>query len=102
MKLGSHQDSAQAMHRVRVGMTGLAMVLVLIVIASVVFSSANREDPVAAVGAPNAVVVANMSDPTGNTLAPREKDEPLAEMGVTPSTSSTEAAGDEPRGAAKP
>ena len=94
MKSGSHQDSAQAMQRVRVGMTGLLIVLVLIGLASAIFSSANRDVPVAAIGAPNASVVANMTDSgSSNTVAEKTKgkDEPLAEMGVTPSTASTEA-----------
>lgn len=79
------------MQRVRVGMTGLLIVLVLIGLASAVFSSANRDVPVAAIGAPNASVVANISDAMGNTAVAKGKDEPLAEMGVTPSTGSTEA-----------
>lgn len=91
MKSGSHQDSAQTMQRVRVGMTGLLIVLVLIGLASAIFSSANRDVPVAAIGAPNASVVANMTDGSGNTVAEKGKDEPLAEMGVTPSTGATEA-----------
>lgn len=77
------------MQRVRVGMTGLAMVLVLIGLASAIFTSANRDQPVSAIGASNASVVANMID--GNSLVGKDKDEPLAELGVAPSTSSTEA-----------
>ena len=93
MKSGSHQDSAQAMQRVRVGMTGLLIVLVLIGLASAIFSSANRDVPVAAIGASNASVVANLADGgAANTAVEKGKDEPLAEMGVTPSTGSTEAA----------
>ena len=88
---GSQQNSAQVMQRVRVGLTGLAIVLVLIGLASVIFSSANRDAPVAAIGAPNAAVVANMTEGNGSAVAEKGKDEPLAEMGVTPSTSSTEA-----------
>ena len=79
------------MQRVRVGMTGLAMVLVLIGLASAIFSSANRDAPVAAIGAPNASVVANMTGDPGNTTAVKGKDEPLAELGVAPSTTSTDA-----------
>jgi hypothetical protein len=78
------------MQRVRVGMTGLAIVLVLIGLASAIFSSANREAPVTAVGAPNASVVANMTDEDANSAALKEKDEPLAELGVAPSTASTD------------
>jgi hypothetical protein len=96
MKSGSQQESTQVMQRVRVGLTGLAIVLVLIGLASAIFSSANRDQPVMAIGAPNASVVANISDLTsGNAVADKArgkgKDEPLAEMGVTPSTASTEA-----------
>jgi len=44
MKSGS-QETSQSMQRVRVGVTGLAMVMVLIALASAIFSSANREEP---------------------------------------------------------
>ena len=91
MKSGSH-DTAQTMQRVRVGLTGLAIVLVLIALASAIFTSANREEPVAAVGASNALVVANMTAP-GNVAADAGNDEPLAELGVTPSTGSADATG---------
>ncbi|OYY91115.1 MAG: hypothetical protein B7Y45_05195 [Sphingomonas sp. 28-66-16] len=73
------------MQRVKVGMTGLAFVLLLIGLASAVFSSANREPPVQAVGASKPEVVANLSmgdNPIGNEA---EVKEPLAELGVTPS-----------------
>ena len=84
-------DSVQTMQRVRVGMTGLAMVLVLIGLASAIFTSANRDAPVAAVGAPKADVVANMTgDVIGNVTVEKKADEPLAELGVSPSTASTE------------
>lgn len=76
------------MQRVRVGMTGLAVVLVLIGLASAIFSSANRDEPVSAVGAPNASIVANMTDTIANTA--EKKDEPLAELGVAPITTSTD------------
>ncbi len=78
------------MQRVRVGMTGLAMVLVLIGIASAIFTAANRDAPVTAIGASNASVVANMTDADGNVVVTKGKDEPLAELGVAPSTASTE------------
>ena len=90
MKTGTPEDSAQAMQRVRVGLTGLAMVLVLIGLASAIFTSANRDQAVTAIGASNALVVANMAD-TGNTVVTTGKDESQAELGVAPSTSSTEA-----------
>ncbi len=79
------------MHRVRVGMTGLAMVLVLIGMASAIFTAVNRDAPVSAIGASNASVVANITDDDDNSVAAKSKDEPLAELGVAPSTGSTEA-----------
>ena len=78
------------MQRVRVGMTGLAMVLVLIGLATAIFSSANRDEPVTAVGAPKASVVANIIVEPVNLTIEKEKDEPLAELGVAPSASSTD------------
>lgn len=78
------------MQRVRVGMTGLAMVLVLIGLASALFSAANHDTPVTAIGASNAAIVANMTDGVSNVVVTKGKDEPLAELGVAPSTASTE------------
>lgn len=88
MKSAHQTDSAQAMQRVRVGMTGLAMVLIVIGLASAIFSSANREEPVDAIGASNAIVVANMTD--GNQVVQKTREEPKAELGVAPSTGTTE------------
>lgn len=76
------------MQRVRVGMTGLAMVLVLIGLASAIFTSANHNEPVTAIGASNAVIVANLAD--GNVQIEANKDAPIADLGVAPSTASTE------------
>jgi uncharacterized protein YpuA (DUF1002 family) len=89
MKPIASEDSAEAMQRVRVGLIGLAMVLILIGLASAIFTSANRDAPVSAIGASNATVVANMTD--GTSVVAKSKDEPLAELGVAPSTTSTEA-----------
>jgi hypothetical protein len=88
MKPVSPEDTAQAMQRIRVGMTGLAMVLVLIGLASAIFTSANRDEPVIAIGASNAATVANMAD--GNLISEAKQEAPLAELGVAPSTGSTE------------
>jgi hypothetical protein len=64
------------MHRVRVGMTGLASVLVLIGLASAVFNSAS-DDP-----ASNATVTQTLENRAlGNDA---EANEPLAEIGVAP------------------
>lgn len=86
MKAGN-QDTEQMMQRVRVGMTGLASVLVIIGLASAIFSSASREQPVDAVGASNEQVVADMAGvESTNAAAAKPKDDPLAELGVAPST----------------
>nr|WP_315384718.1 hypothetical protein [uncultured Sphingomonas sp.] len=91
MKLGPPQDHAQAMQRIRVGMTGLAVVVLLMMLAFAFFSSVNREAPVSAAGASNASVVANLTG-IDNVAADRTRDEPLAELGVAPSTDDPAAA----------
>ena len=81
-------DPKQSMQRVRVGLTGLATVLLLIGVASAIFSSADREAPVLADGASRPEVVANMTEgPMGNGAA--DKDEPIAELGIAPRTADT-------------
>ena len=70
----------QSMQRVRVGLTGLAVVLLLIGLASAVFRSVSRERPVAVPGASKPELLANLAD--GNAADPTG--EPLAELGVAP------------------
>jgi hypothetical protein len=65
-------------------MTGLAVVMIVIGLGSVMFSSASRDEPVSAIGGSNQSVVANMTD--GNLV----QDRPVAELGVAPSTGTTE------------
>jgi hypothetical protein len=72
------------MQRVRVGMTGLASVVVLIALASAVFNSASTEPAVSAIGSAKPETVANLTS-SGNSQA---QDEPLAELGVAPRTDS--------------
>ena len=77
------QDSAQTSQRVKVGMIGLAAVLLIIGLAAAIFSTASRERAV--VGGARADVVANMA--MANTTMPQDRptNEPLAELGVAPS-----------------
>ena len=82
MKSGAPYN--QAMQRVKVGMVGLAAVVLLIGLASAIFSAANHERPLAAAGAPQADTVANMTA-AGNVAAANSSNEPLAELGVAPS-----------------
>lgn len=76
------------MQRVRVGLTGLAVVLIVIATVSAILSSANREEPVDAIGASNATIVANMTD--GNHAVEKAKADPVAELGVAPSAGTAE------------
>ncbi|WP_374145212.1 hypothetical protein [Sphingomonas sp. 28-63-12] len=65
-------------------MTGLAFVMLLIGLASAIFSSASRE-PAAATAADGrkTALIANLASPAGNGADPVK--EPLAELGVAPS-----------------
>ncbi|MBB6503853.1 putative component of type VI protein secretion system [Sphingomonas endophytica] len=80
------QQAEQTRQRVRVGMIGLAAVVLLIGLASAIFSSVNQQQPVNVTGAAQPELVANMSAPSS---APTN--EPLAEMGVTPGAAPTPA-----------
>lgn len=85
-------DSSQQMQRVRVGVIGLIAVVLLIGLASVLFSGVREVRGRQAAGGGDAQVVANMAatDPPGN-----ESDEPLADMGVAPGSASMEAPRDD-------
>jgi len=76
-------ETTQSMQRVKVGMTGLAFVLLLIGLASAIFSSASKEPQRAVVGAPSTEAVTSMTTVDTALEPPKE---PLAELGVTPST----------------
>lgn len=85
------QQAEQTRQRVRVGMIGLAAVVLLIGLASAIFSSVNQQQPVSVTGAAQPELVANMSAPaSAPTAAPTN--EPLAEMGVTPGAAPTPSA----------
>nr|WP_246586842.1 hypothetical protein [Stakelama flava] len=85
-------DSAQAMQRVRVGVTGLAVVLAMIGVGSMIFASANNEAAGPALTAAQADALSNLTVPE-NTVDPvveKQPDEPLAELGVAPSATTVE------------
>lgn len=70
------------MQRVRVGLTGLAAVMLIVAVSTAIFESAKvrpEEGPVAADEVRSEQVVANMLE---NSVEPPS--EPLAEIGVTP------------------
>ena len=67
-------------------MIGLAAVLLLIGLAAAIFSTASKERPFVVAGGARPDVVANMA--AGNNALPASTptNEPLAELGVAPST----------------
>lgn len=77
--------ASQTMQRVRVGLIGLAAVVLLIGLASAIFSAASQERPVAAIDSPKADAIANMTL-ANNNLPATAPNEPLAELGVAPAT----------------
>ncbi|KTT99639.1 hypothetical protein NS355_06380 [Sphingomonas yabuuchiae] len=82
-------DHHHIMQRVKVGMIGLAAVILLIAIASTILGSLNRDEPPAAVaGAAQSNMVADMA--MTNTATPSSS-EPLAELGVAPAPANTQA-----------
>ncbi|MBN8808334.1 MAG: hypothetical protein J0I47_08890 [Sphingomonas sp.] len=89
MKIGT-RDPAQTAQRVRVGVFGLAAILLLIGMATTIFGVVSREKPATAIGAPRADVAANLSNSVAPSDAPTG--EPLAQIGIAPATSPTPAA----------
>lgn len=79
---------SQSGQRVKVGMIGLAAVILLIALASAIIGSVTRERPITTVGAPKADVVANMA--LTNDMD-EGSGEPLAELGVAPNAGNIQA-----------
>jgi hypothetical protein len=75
------RDPIQTTQRVKVGLIGLAAVVLLIAIASMIIGSATRERPIDAAGSAKADVVANMAATNSSAAG----SEPLAELAVAPS-----------------
>lgn len=73
---GADEQGNDRMQRIRVGLTGLAVVLVLVALVTAVFTRVNNSAPPGA----NASVTKDNS-----------KDEPLANLGVTPGAPANEA-----------
>ena len=86
------RDTHQTMQRIKVGVTGLVAVVLLIVVASAILGSATRERPIATAGSAQADVVANIAMTNAGAAAADSSGEPLAELGVAPSTSNSQAA----------
>lgn len=84
------RDSVQTMQRVKVGVIGLASVLLLIALAATIFGIVSREKPGTAIGAPKADVAANLTMSNGAApMAAPTNEQPLAEIGVAPAASPT-------------
>lgn len=83
------QDQVQRTQRVKVGMIGLAAVLLLIGLASAIFSTMYRDREVAAIGSARPDVVATIVSGNASTSDAQAK-EPLAELGVAPSAALSE------------
>lgn len=81
------RDTLQTMQRVKVGVVGLASVLLLIGLAATAFGIVNRERPNMAIGAPKADVAANLAAANTSTPSDAATSEPLAELGVAPAAS---------------
>jgi hypothetical protein len=86
-EMNGKPDPSQTAQRVKVGLIGLAAVVLLIALASAILGSATRTQPAA--GSAQANLVAEIA--AGNTAAP-VTGEPLAEMGVAPSANTQDAA----------
>lgn len=85
----NHVDKEERMHRIRLGLTGLAVVFLFVLLGTAI--SRSIDDPLAPA--------------TQNELAtPQEPNEPLAEIGAAPGTgtSTNETAGQEPAQPKKP
>lgn len=72
--------------RLKVGAIGLALVVLLIVIAGAILGAVSRDRPIAATGGVRPDTAANMA-----TANEAEISEPLADMGVTRATGNSAA-----------
>lgn len=84
-------EKAQAMQRVRVGMIGLAAVILLIGLASAILSGVRDDRARQTAGGGNAAVIANIA--AADEALSNASDEPLADLGVAPGSASVDPAG---------
>ena len=89
-------DPGHASHRAKVGMIGLAAVLLLIGLAAAVFATATKERPVLLAANARTQMMQRTAD---NAAMPSDKatNEPLAELGVAPSSPTADNASDAAR-----
>ncbi len=68
-------DRKEQMQRIRVGLTGLAVVLIIVVLASMLMSKIGDQS--------------QSENPANASKAKRDSDEPLAHLGVAPGAANT-------------
>lgn len=71
------------MQRVRIGLTGLAAVFLMVLLAAAFFGFVSKERAVRTDGS-GKVVIVTPPPPGGNASDSEQPKEPLAELGVTP------------------
>lgn len=82
-------DRQERLQRVRIGVTGLAAVFLVVLSAGVIINSASDEIPVQEEA--NVEAPMGLPDIVGNDLAQEPlPQEPLAELGIAPSTATNE------------
>lgn len=79
------REAGQTTQRVKVGMIGLAVVVLLIGLAAAIFATMNPDRGVAAIGSARPEVVSAIISGNGADPAAAATKEPLAELGVAPS-----------------
>jgi len=79
------REAGQTTQRVKVGMIGLAAVLLLIGLAAAIFATMNQNREVAAIGSARPEAVSAMVSGNGADAAAAATTDPLAELGVAPS-----------------
>ena len=86
--MSAYSSPSQSLQRVKVGLTGLGVIVLLIIAASAIIGQTSRERPIETVGAAQPSVVANIA--LGNSDA-ASSSEPMAELGVAPATANASA-----------
>ncbi|PTS74604.1 hypothetical protein DBR17_16850 [Sphingomonas sp. HMWF008] len=79
------REAGQTTQRVKVGMIGLAAVVLLIGLAAAIFATINHDRDVAAIGSARPEVVSAIVSGNSAATATTATKEPLAELGVAPS-----------------
>lgn len=79
------RDAGQTTQRVKVGMIGLAAVVLLIGLAAAIFATMNHDRDVAAIGSARPEVVSAIVSGNSADSGVSATKEPLAELGVAPS-----------------